>query len=67
MRIKVSYVRNEVFLDAVLAVGTTDTALLHTGMEALHGLEVLAVDISFAEFEVACYLGSRVDILREYR
>jgi len=40
---------DEVLLDAVLTVSTADAALLHAGMEALDGLEVLAVDVGLAE------------------
>ena len=41
--------RDEIFLNAVLAVGTADTTLLHTSVEALDGLEVLTVDVGLAE------------------
>jgi len=56
-------VGNEVLLDAVLTISTTDTTLLHTCMEALHGLEVFAVDIRLAYVELTCHTGSCVDIL----
>ena len=56
---------DEVFLDAVLAVGTADTTLLHTCMEALDGLEVLAVDVGLAELQLAAGLHSHVQVLGE--
>ena len=59
--------RDEVFLDTMLAVGTADTALLHTCVEALDGLEVLAVDVGLAELEFAAGLHSDVQVLGEDR
>ena len=63
--VEVSDVGNEVFLDAVLTVCTTDAALLDTCMEALHGLEVFAVDVGLAKLEFAGYAGSGVEVLGE--
>ena len=63
--VEVSDVGNEVFLDAVLTVSTTDAALLDTCMEALHGLEVFAVDVGLAKLEFAGYAGSGVEVLGE--
>ena len=56
---------DEVLLDAVLAVGTTYATLLHTGMEALHGLEVLAVDVGLAKLQFTGHAGGCVNIFRE--
>ena len=41
----------QIFLYPMLAVGTADTALLHSCVEALDGLEVLAVDLGFANLQ----------------
>ena len=40
MGVHVDHLCDEVLLHAMLAVGSTDAALLHAGMESLHGLEV---------------------------
>ena len=63
--VEVSDVGNEVFLDAVLTVCTTDAALLDTCMEALHSLEVFAVDVGLAKLEFAGHAGSGVEVLGE--
>ena len=62
--VEVSDVGNEVFLDAVLTVSTTDAALLDTCMEALHGLEVFAVDVGLAKLEFAGSRATRVAVSR---
>ena len=67
MSVEIDNLRNEVFLHTVLTVGTTDTTLLHTGMEALDGLEVHAVDIGLAEFNLTADAGGGVNVLGEYR
>ena len=63
--VEVSDVGNEVFLDAVLTVCTTDAALLDTCVEALHGLEVFAVDVGLAKLEFAGYAGGGVEVFGE--
>ena len=40
-----------VFVQAVFAVSPTDAGLARPGMETLHRLEVLAVDIGFTEVQ----------------
>ena len=55
MRLEVDDMCVEVFLQTMLAISATDTALLHTGMEALDGLEVEAVDIGFSELQFTAY------------
>ena len=40
-----------VLVQAMLAIGPADPRLARTGMEALHGLEVLAVDVGLAEIQ----------------
>ncbi len=42
-----------VLVQAVLAVGPAHAGLAHARMEALHGLEVLAVDVGLAEVDLA--------------
>ena len=56
---------DEILLYAMLTVGTADATLLHTGMEALDSLEVLAVDIGLAELQFAAGLDSHVQVLGE--
>ena len=56
---------DEVFVDTVLSVGTADTRFLHTSVEALNGLEVLAVDIGFAKLQFAAGLHGNIEVLRE--
>ena len=56
---------DEILFNAVFAVGTANAALLHTGMEALHGLKVLAVDIGLAKLQFTGYAGSGVNVLGE--
>ena len=51
MSVQVDDLCREVFLHPVLAIGSTDAALLLSGMESLHGLEVLAVDIHLSELQ----------------
>ena len=58
---------DEVFVDTMLAVGTANTRLLHTSMEALDGLEVLAVDVGLTELQFAAGLDSDVQVLGEDR
>ena len=65
--VEISNMGDGVFLDTMLTIGTTDTRLLDASVEALHGLEVLAVDVSLAEFQFTSYAGSCVDVLGEYR
>ena len=57
--------RDEIFFNAVLAVGTADTTLLHTSVEALDGLEVLTVDVGLAKFKFAAGLRGDVQVLGE--
>ena len=56
---------DEIFLNTVLTVGTADTTLLHTCMEALYGLEVLTVDVGLAELEFTAGLRGDVQVLGE--
>ena len=42
----------EILLKAVLAVGAADAGLAPSGMEALHGLEVFAIHVGFAELQL---------------
>ena len=63
--IEISNVCNEILVNAMLTIGTTDTALLHTSMEALDGLEVLAVDVGLAKLQLAAGLYSNIQILGE--
>ena len=56
---------DEVFVDAVLTIGTADTRFLHTSVETLNGLEVLAVDVGFAELQFAAGLHGNVEVLGE--
>src|ERR1035438_2139198 len=42
----------EVLFEAVLAVCAADAGFAPSGMEALHGFEVFAIDVGFAEFEL---------------
>ena len=63
--VEVGDVGDEIFVDTVLAVGTANTRFLHTSMEALDGLEVLAVDIGLAELQFAAGLHGDVEILGE--
>ena len=65
MALHVDDLRVEVFFHAVLAVGTTDTALLHTSMETLDGFEVLTVDLGFAKFYFTANASGCVDVLGE--
>ena len=51
----------------MLTVGTADTTLLYTGVEALDGLEVHAVDVGLAEFNLTADACSCVDIFGEHR
>ena len=57
--------RDEIFFNAVLAVGTADTTLLHTSVEALDGLEVLTVNVGLAELKFAAGLCGDVQVLGE--
>ncbi len=63
--VEVGDMGDEVFVDTVLAVGTADARLLHAGMEALDGLEVLAVDVGLAELQFAAGLHGDIQILGE--
>ena len=49
----------------MLAVSTTDTALLHTCVEALDCLEVEAVDIGLAKLQLSAAACSDVQIVGE--
>ena len=66
MSLEVCNVGTEIFLNTVLAVGSTYAALLDTGMEALDGLEMETVDIGLAEFEFTDAFGGAVDVVCEY-
>ena len=48
--VQVDDVSLEIFFQAVLAIGAADSGFAPAGMEALHGLEVLAVHIGLADF-----------------
>jgi len=63
--IEIGDVGNQVFLYAVLAIGTTDTTLLYTSVETLDGLEVLSVDVCLTKLQFAAGLGGDVQILGE--
>ena len=63
--VEISNMGDEVFLDTMLTIGTTDTRLLDASVEALHGLEVLAVDVGLAEFQLTSHTGSSIDVLGE--
>ena len=56
---------DEIFLNTMLSVGTTDTTLLHASMEALNSLEVFAVDVCLTEFQFATSLDCNVQIFCE--
>src|ERR1035437_5524702 len=60
----VDHVRLHELIQAVLAIGASDTALAPTGVEALHGFEVLAVDIGFAETNLPAGLECGVEVAR---
>ena len=55
----------EVFLDAVLTIGTTYTTLLNSCMEALDSLEMFAVNVGLAKLQFTTSLNGNVQILSE--
>ena len=65
MSVKISDMGDEVFLDTMLTVGTTNTTLLYTGVEALHSLEVLTVDVGLTKLQFAACLYCNIQILGE--
>ena len=56
---------DEIFLDTMLAVSTTDARLLDSGMESLYGFEVLTVDIGLAKLQFATGLGGNIEVIGE--
>src|SRR3974390_1048541 len=51
--LKINDVRLQKFGEAMLAVGAADSTLSPAGVKALHGFEVLAVDVGFTEADLA--------------
>lgn len=51
-------------MEAVFAVGTTDAGFSPTGVVALHGLKILAVDVGLAEVDFAAGFHRRVEVSR---
>lgn len=49
----------------MFSVGTADARFASPGVESLHRLEVLAIDIGFAEAQIANGAKSSVQVFRE--
>src|SRR6266481_9197569 len=52
------------FVEAMLAIGASDSTLSPARVEALHGLEVLPVDVSHAKANLAAHFQGYVQIAR---